>query len=134
MSGGTATSGRPPRSSFRPSTEAETTGNAVVAWYDCRNDLGNGLPGDTNGVANDDAMMYAALSRDGGVTFGSNVRVAAAASNSADSHWSLDFGDYEGLAVTGATLQDFLAFYVRSYNTPADPLNRSDVFSVRINH
>ena len=82
----------------------QTTGNVAVAWYDCRNDTGGGKPGDTNGIPNDDAMIYAAVSTDGGATFGPNIRVAAAVSNSADAHWDLDFGDYEGLAFDSGSL------------------------------
>src|SRR6185503_18219026 len=60
----------------------QTTGDVAVDWYDCRNDLGAGRPGDTNGIPNDDAMIYAAVSTDGAITFGPNVRIAAKASNS----------------------------------------------------
>ncbi len=76
----------------------QTTGNVAIAWYDSRNDKGNHGPGDTNGVPNDDAVMYATVSKDGGQTVHPNVRVGAGASNSADSGSGLDYGDYEGMA------------------------------------
>ena len=35
-----------------------TTGDLAVVWYDSRNDLGTGGPGDTDGIANDDAQLW----------------------------------------------------------------------------
>src|SRR5262249_54981519 len=54
----------------------QTTGDVAVSFYDCRNDIGSG-PDDTNGVPNDDAELYVAISSDGGNTFLQNVRVAS---------------------------------------------------------
>src|SRR5229473_3405819 len=34
------------------------TGDIAVVWYDCRNDLGTGGPGDTDGIPNDDAQFW----------------------------------------------------------------------------
>src|SRR5262249_41368144 len=33
-----------------------TTGFIAVSWYDCRNDLGTGGPGDRDGIPNDDTQ------------------------------------------------------------------------------
>jgi hypothetical protein len=111
----------------------QTTGTVAVAWYDCRNDLGNGLPGDTNGVENDDAIIYASLSRDGALSFESNLRVAAAASNSADSHWSLDFGDYEGLAFEAGSFYPVWADDSNSTrDNPDGRLQSMDVYTARV--
>jgi hypothetical protein len=111
----------------------QTTGNVAVTWYDCRNDLGNGLPGDTDGLENDDALIYAALSRDGGVSFGSNLRVAAAVSNSADSHWSLDFGDYEGLAFESGSFYPVWADDSNSTrDNPDGRLQAMDVYTAQV--
>jgi hypothetical protein len=111
----------------------QTTGNVAVAWYDCRNDLGGGLPGDTNGLENDDAMIYAALSSDGGASFGPNRRVATAVSNSADAHWSLDFGDYEGLAFEAGSFFPVWADNSNStHDNPDGRLQQMDVYTARV--
>jgi dipeptidyl aminopeptidase/acylaminoacyl peptidase len=61
----------------------QTQGTIAVSWHDCRNDLGDHHLGDTNGIPNDDAQFFAALSFDG-VTFRKNIQVAAGTSNAAD--------------------------------------------------
>ncbi len=61
-----------------------TSGNLAVVWYDARADLGAGGPGDTDGVANDDASFWGAFSTDGGQTFTQNIKIAAGTSNSHD--------------------------------------------------
>src|SRR5205085_1389277 len=76
----------------------QTTGNIALAWYDSRNDLGQGGPADTDGIANDDAQFYATASTDGGQTFLPNIRISAATSNSAKANNDIDYGDYTGLA------------------------------------
>jgi hypothetical protein len=88
-------------SKFLPSIAVDQTSGAVgVAWYDCRNDLGNRGPGDTNGIPNDDAQLWATFSSDGGVSFLPNVQVSAGTSNAADSepppagYRPLGYGDY----------------------------------------
>jgi hypothetical protein len=86
-------------SQFNPRMALDpTTGNLAVAWYDARNDLGDGGNGDTNGRPNDDAMIYGSFSRDGGVSFAPNTRISRGVSNSADAHNGIDYGDYEGMA------------------------------------
>jgi hypothetical protein len=85
-------------SQFNPRIAVDqTTGSIAVAWYDCRADLGQGGPGDTNRIPNDDAVIFAGVSLDGGLTF-SDRRVGDGASNSVASRNPLEFGDYEGLA------------------------------------
>lgn len=87
-----------------------TTGDVGASWYDCRNDAGNGGSGDTDHVANDDAQLFAGVSRDGGLTFLPNVRVSAGTSNQqralppAPGFNDIDFGDYSGLAFVGGRL------------------------------
>src|SRR5579862_4458380 len=79
----------------------QVTGNVAVAFYDCRNDSGNNGPGDTNGIPDDDAEYFLAVSPDGGATFAPNVQVSVGASNAADSDVNsggFDFGDYQGIA------------------------------------
>jgi hypothetical protein len=58
------------------------TGFVAVSWYDARNDLGTGGPGDTDGIPNDDVQMWATFSRDGGATFAPNFQVSEGTSNS----------------------------------------------------
>ena len=80
----------------------QLNGNVAVSFYDCRNDLGTGGVGDTDGVFNTDAQFYATVSLDGGVTFQPNVKLSAGTSNAAKSNArspsAVDFGSYTGLA------------------------------------
>jgi len=90
-----------PRISLDP-----TTGNVAVSWYDCRNDLGNNAPGDTDGIPNDDAEYFAALvtPQAGGLLVSPNLQISAGVSNARDASSSIDFGDYTGLAFFSDTL------------------------------
>ena len=70
-------------SQFLPKISLDpTTGNLAVIWYDARNDLGTGGPGDTDGVPNTDAQVWGAFSIDGGATFTRNIQISAGTSNS----------------------------------------------------
>lgn len=85
-------------SQFLPKISLDpTSGHLAVSWYDSRNDLGTGGPGDTDGVPNDDVQFFAAFSTDGTV-FTPNRQVSAGTSNAPDAHNSIDYGDYTGLA------------------------------------
>lgn len=82
-------------SQFMPAIAIDqTTGDVAVSWYDCRNDLGNGGPGDTDGVPNDDAQIWATDSTDGGVMFAPNFQVSAGTFSAPDAQSFFDFGDY----------------------------------------
>jgi hypothetical protein len=86
-------------SQFNPKIALDpTTGNIALAWYDARNDLGNHGHGDTNGIPNDDIMIYSTVSKDGGVTFSKNQRLSRGASNAVDARSGVDYGDYSGFA------------------------------------
>lgn len=86
-------------SQFNPKIAIDlTTGNIAVAWYDARNDLGNLQHGDTNGVPNDDIMIYSTMSTDGGQTFSPNQRLSMGASNDNKANSVVDYGDYSGFA------------------------------------
>jgi hypothetical protein len=86
-------------SQFNPKIQVDpTSGNIGIAWYDCRNDLGDHGFGDTNGRPNDDTMIYVTVSRDGGTTFQSNRRLSAGTSNDDDAANGVDYGDYSGFA------------------------------------
>src|SRR5439155_1516750 len=111
----------------------QTTGVVAVSWYDCRNDSGSGLPGDTNGVPNDDATIYAAVSTDGGIGFGPNLRVGAAVSNGADAQWGSDFGDYPALASESGSF--YRVWADNSNSTRGNPdgrLHAMDVYTARV--
>jgi hypothetical protein len=86
-------------SQFLPKISLDpTTGNIAVVWYDSRNDLGTGGPGDTDGVPNDDAQFWGAFSTDGGASFTANLQISAGTSNSHESGNGIDYGDYSGLS------------------------------------
>ena len=74
----------------------QTTGDVAVSWYDARNDLGDGGPGDTDGVPNDDTQIWATYSTDGGLTVAPNFRVSEGTSNSSVevTGSGFNFGDY----------------------------------------
>jgi hypothetical protein len=100
-------------SQFNPRVSLDpTTGLVAVAWYDCRNDKGDHGFGDTNGLPNDDAMVYATFSRDGGNTFVPNHQISASPSNAADAASSTDYGDYSGFTFYGGKL-----FFVAADNS-----------------
>jgi hypothetical protein len=86
-------------SQFNPKVAIDgSSGKIAVAWYDARNDRGDHGPGDTNGVPNDDIMIYSAVSQDGGNRFKSNRRLSAASSNDNQAASGVDYGDYSGFA------------------------------------
>jgi hypothetical protein len=86
-------------SQFYPAIAVDqSTGDVAVSWYDCRNDLGSGGPGDTDGVPNDDTQLWATFSTDGGVGFAPNFRVSKGTSNAKDAKSFFDYGDDSGAA------------------------------------
>lgn len=91
-------------SQFNPKISLDsTTGKIAIAWYDARNDTGAGR-GDTNGVPNDDIMIYVTVSRDGGISFDPNTRLSLGASNDDDANSGVDYGDYSGFAFYNSRL------------------------------
>ena len=92
-------------SQFNPKIAIDgTTGRIAVAWYDARNDNGDGRRGDTNNKPNDDIAIYSAVSRDGGNTFLPNRRLSAGVSNDDAAFSGVDYGDYSGFAYYNGTL------------------------------
>jgi len=111
----------------------QSTGNLAVAWYDCRLDLGAGGRGDTNGIRNDDALLYASVSRDGGASFARNFHVAARVSNSEDAGTTQDFGDYEGLAFEAGSFYPVWADNSNSTgDNPDGTLHQLDLYTARV--
>ena len=121
-------------SQFMPKVALDqSTGDLAVSWYDCRADLGSGLPGDTNGLPNDDATIFAAVSTDGGLSFGPNLRIGAAVSNGADAQWGFDFGDYAGLAFESGSFYPVWADNSNSTrDNPDGRLHAMDIYTARV--
>ena len=119
-------------SQFNPKIALDqTTGRIAVSWYDCRADLGAGGGGDTNGIPNDDARMFAAVSANGS-TFGPNKRLSNT-SNAADAANGIDFGDYIGLAFQGGVFQPAWADNSNStHDNPDGRLHEFDIYTVRV--
>jgi hypothetical protein len=82
-------------SQFNPAIAVDQSSGAVgVSWYDARNDLGTGGPGDTDGVPDTDAQVWGAVSAAGGTSFGANFKISLGTSNAADAANGVDYGDY----------------------------------------
>jgi hypothetical protein len=110
-----------------------TTGNIAVAWYDSRNDLGTGGPGDTDGIPNDDAQFWGAFSTDGGTSFTSNIQISAGTSNSHDSGNGIDYGDYSGLAFYGGIAHPAWSDNSDSTgNNPDGALHQLDIYTTAV--
>jgi hypothetical protein len=121
-------------SQFMPAIAVDqATGDVAVSWYDCRNDLGTGGPGDTDGIPNDDAQIWATFSTDGGVTFAPNFRISAGTFNAPDAQSFFDYGDY-----THAAFQSHLFYPAWSDNSnsngqnPDGTLHQLDLFTAKV--
>jgi len=121
-------------SQFLPKISLDpTTGNIAVVWYDCRNDLGLGGPGDTDGIPNDDAQFWGAFSTDGGETFTPNVQISAGTSNSHDSGNGIDYGDYTGLSFFGGIAHPAWSDNSNSVGgNPAGTLHQLDIYTAAV--
>ncbi len=121
-------------SQFLPKISLDpTTGNIAVVWYDSRNDLGQGGPGDTDGIPNDDAQFWGAFSTDGGVTFTPNIQISAGTSNSHDSGNHIDYGDYSGLSFYGGLAHPAWADNSNSTgNNPDGALHDLDIYTASV--
>lgn len=121
-------------SQFMPAIAVDqATGNVAVSWYDSRDDLGTRGPGDTDGIPNDDAQIWATYSTDGGATFAPNFRVSAGTFNAPDAQSGFDYGDY-----THAAFQSGLFYPAWSDNSdstgqnPDGALHQLDLFTARV--
>ena len=118
-------------SQFNPKVQLDpTTGLVAVAWYDCRNDVGDHGFGDTNGVKNDDVMIYATVSRDGGNTFAANRRLSAGVSNDNDALSIVDYGDYSGFSFFAGKM--YFAAADNSNSTGDNPDGALDTFDLYV--
>jgi hypothetical protein len=110
-----------------------TTGDIAVVWYDCRNDLGTGGAGDTNGTPNDDAQFWGAFSTGGGTSFTPNIQISAGTSNSHDSGNGIDYGDYSGLAFYGGIAHPAWSDNSNSTgNNPDGALHQLDIYTAAV--
>ncbi len=121
-------------SQFLPKISLDpTTGNLAVVWYDSRQDLGTGGPGDTDGVPNDDAQFWGAFSTDGGQTFTANIQISAGTSNSHDSGNAIDYGDYTGLSFYGGSAHPAWADNSNSTgNNPDGTVHGLDIYTASV--
>jgi hypothetical protein len=110
-----------------------TSGDLAVVWYDARNDLGTGGPGDTDGVPNDDAQFWGAFSFDGGLSFTPNLQISAGTSNSAYADNGVDYGDYSGLSFFAGVAHPAWADNSNSTGTnPDGALHELDVYTAAV--
>ena len=121
-------------SQFLPKISLDpTTGNVAVVWYDARNDLGTGGPGDTDGIPNDDAQFWGAFSTDGGLSFTPNFQISVGTSNAHDSGSPFDYWDYTGLAFFGGVAHPVWADNSNSTgNNPDGALHQLDIYTAAV--
>jgi len=111
----------------------QATGFLGVAWYDARNDLGAGGPGDTDGLPNDDVQIWATLSRSGGASFVPNFQVSEGTSSAPAANDYFDFGDY-----THAAFQSHRFYTLWSDNSnstgdnPDGTLHEFDLYTAKV--
>jgi BNR/Asp-box repeat. len=111
----------------------QTTGNIAAVWYDSRNDLGAGGPGDTDGIPNDDAQFWGAFSTNGGVSFTPNFQISAGTSNSHVSGNHIDYGDYDGLSFVGGVAHPAWADNSNSTgDNPDGSLHKLDIYTAAV--
>ncbi|HET7342251.1 MAG TPA: HYR domain-containing protein [Methylomirabilota bacterium] len=106
----------------------QSTGAVAVTWYDTREDPDN--------VA---ARFHGAVSVDGGLTFGPNFAVAAAASREAGAdpppppYHDIDFGDYTGSAFVSGVLMPVWADNSNATgDNPDGTLHRLDIYTAAV--
>jgi hypothetical protein len=111
----------------------QATGFVGVSWYDARNDMGLGGQGDTDGIPNDDAQIWATYSQDGGASFAPNFQVSEGTSSAPAAGSSFDYGDY-----THAAFQSHRFYPAWSDNSnstgenPDGTLNQFDLFTAKV--
>jgi hypothetical protein len=110
-----------------------TTNDIAVVWYDSRNDMGTGAPGDTDGIPNDDAQFWGTFSTNGGTSFAPNIQISAGTSNSHDSGNGIDYGDYSGLSFYGGVAHPAWSDNSNSTGTnPDGALHQLDIYTAAV--
>jgi hypothetical protein len=111
----------------------QATGDVAASWYDARNDLGDGGPGDTDGVPNDDLQIWATYSTDGGVTLARSFQVSQGTSSADAAGSYFDYGDYTHAAFQEHTF--YPAWSDNSNSTGENPdgtLHEFDLYMARV--
>ena len=121
-------------SQFNPAIAVDqATGNVGVSWYDARNDSGTGGGGDTDGIPNTDAQVWATASTNGGRTFMSNFRVSKGTSSAIAAGSYFDYGDYTEAAFQSGAF--YPAWSDNSNSTGDNPdgrLHQLDLFTAKV--
>jgi hypothetical protein len=95
--------------------------------------LGDGGPGDTNGIPNDDVQLWATFSTDGGATFAPNIQVSAGTSNSSGAESSFDFGDYRHSAFQSGSFYPVWSDNSNSTgDNPDGTLHQLDLYTAQV--
>jgi hypothetical protein len=113
----------------------QTNGDVAVSWYDARNDLGDGGPGDTDGIPNDDTQIWATYSTDGGITIAPNLQVSEGASNSSIEVTGSGFnlGDYTHAAFDSGIFHTAWSDNSNSTgNNPDGTLHQLDLYTAAV--
>jgi hypothetical protein len=111
----------------------QVTGYVAVGFHDSRNDLGTHGPGDTNGIPNDDAQYFVAVSRDAGVSYSVNEQVSIGTSNAEAARNGVQYGDYTGMSFAGGVIHPAWADNSDAVGgNPDGALDRFDVYSAAI--
>jgi hypothetical protein len=120
-------------SQFLPKISLDpTTGRVALVWHDSRRDLGQGGPGDTDGIPNTDAQFWGAFSA-GGTTFTDNIRISAGTSNAPASGNGIDYGDYSGLSFYGGIAHPAWADNSNSTgDNPDGALHQLDIYTAAV--
>lgn len=111
----------------------QATGDVAASWYDCRNDRGQGGPGDPDGIPNNDTQTWATYSTTGGARFAPDFRVSKGTSSAKDTGGFFGYGDY-----TQAAFQTHLfypAWTDNSNSTGTNPdgtLHQMDLYTALV--
>ena len=123
-------------SQFMPRMVVDDSGGDLgFCWYDTRNDTGAGSPGDTNGVAGDDAEFFVARARPAtnGMLIGTDAPVSQGSNNADAAGNSIDLGDYTGLAFHNGLMLPLWADNSNSTgDNPDGRLNQLDQYTARV--
>ncbi len=112
----------------------QSTGTVAISWYDTRNDTGATSGADTDVLTNTGVQYFAAVSRDFGLTWDTNLQVSDGTSNvsaavAGAGTAANQFGDYSGLDFAFANSTIYMAWADNSNSTgdhvPAWPASLS---------
>jgi hypothetical protein len=121
-------------SQFNPAIALDqTTGNVGISFYDCRNDLGQGGSGDTDGIPNTDAQIWATYSKNGGTSFVANFQVSQGTSNVRNAGSSTDYGDFTHASFVGGSFRPVWSDNSNSTgDNPDGALHALDLYTAKV--